>query len=56
MNREKEIMEALKALGIRTESDLRAAIKKTTVNISTMASVRESRKGWWDNEHLCSGF
>lgn len=56
MNREKEIKEALKALGIRTESDLRAAIKKTTVNISTMVNVRESRKGWWNNEHLCSGF
>lgn len=38
MNREKKVMEVLKALGIHTESDLRAAIKKTTVNISTMAA------------------
>lgn len=38
MNREKKVMEALKALGIHSENDLRAAIKKTTVNISTMAA------------------
>lgn len=38
MNREKKIMEALKALGIQSESDLRAAIKKTAVNISIMAA------------------
>ena len=38
MNREKKIMEALKALGIHSESDLRAAIKKTAVNISIMAA------------------
>jgi len=38
MNREKKVTEALKALGIHSESDLRAAIKKTTVNISIMAA------------------
>ena len=45
MNREKKVMEALKALGILSESDLRAAIKKTTVNISTMtAGQREPER------------
>lgn len=38
MNREKKVMEALKVLGIRSESDLRVEIKKNAVNISIMAA------------------
>lgn len=38
MNREKKVKEALKALGIHSESDLRVAIKRTAVNIKTMAA------------------
>lgn len=38
MNREKKVMEALKALSIQSVSDLKAAIKRTDVNISIMAA------------------
>lgn len=38
MNREKKVPDALKSLGIHSESALRAAIKRTTVNINIMAA------------------
>ncbi|MCH5340077.1 MAG: hypothetical protein J1E01_01290 [Acetatifactor sp.] len=45
MNREKKLMEALKALGIHSENDLRVAIKKTVVNVSIMAAgLREPER------------
>lgn len=45
MDRKKKIMEVLKELGIKSEDDLKATIKNTTVNISTMAAgKREPNK------------
>ena len=38
MNREKKIMETLKDMGIRTESELKMEIKKAAVNISIMVA------------------
>lgn len=42
MDRERKVTAALEAMGIRSESDLRAEIKRTAVNIRAMAGTSKT--------------